>query len=150
MKSYIKQQIIKYGWLILLFISVSVSAQEDPASQLIGTWLFDEQTSFLSMDNETKTRMDTIPQLQTQLLSSYRGRKAFFGSDGTYRVTLADGRNVTGSWQLTATGELQFTDPGGNQTYQKIGELNSIRMVLIPMDSGDFKSVIKQWHYIKL
>lgn len=150
MKSYIKQQVIKYGWLLLLFVSVSISAQEDPASQLIGTWLFDDQTSFSSMDSETKARMDSIPQLHSQLLSSYKGRKAFFGSDGTYTVTLADGRSVTGSWQMTATGELQFTDPQGNQAYQKIGGLNATRMVLIPMDSGDFKNVIREWHYVKL
>jgi len=150
MKLYIKQHIQRYGLLLLLLVSVSISAQEDPASQLVGTWLLDDQASFSSMDSETQARMDSIPQLHNQLLSSYKGRKAFFGSDGTYTVTLSDGRSVSGSWQLISTEELQFTDPGGNTTYQRIGGLNATHMVLIPIDTGDFKSVIRQWHYVKL
>ena len=151
MKSYIniKQYIVSYGCLLLLFMSVSVTAQQDPASQLIGTWVLDEGPSFASIDATTQARMDSIPQVQSQLLTVYRGRKATFGSDGSYTVSLADGRSTTGSWQLTASGEIQLTDPAGNKTYQKIIGLNTNRLVLAPMTSGDFKSILKELHFVK-
>lgn len=138
------------GLLLLLLCSSTVYSQNTIAEELIGTWSFDQATSFATIAPETKAHMDTIPQIQSQLLAAYSGRKVFFGSDGMYRVSLADGRSATGTWQLTLEGELRLTDPSGNVSYQQIVGLQGNRLVLIPIVSGSLKSIIKQQHFVKL
>ncbi|NER12849.1 hypothetical protein GWK08_05315 [Leptobacterium flavescens] len=138
---------------ILFFLALTTStiqAQTTIAEQLAGTWQFDEITSFSTIEPATRAKMDSIPGFKTQLLNAYRGRSTFFGSDGSYKVTLADGRSSTGSWQLTTSGEVQLTDPEGNVSYQRIGTLQNNHLVLIPVTSDGFKSIIKQWHFVKL
>jgi len=138
MKTYktLKRYIVHYGWVLLLWITTSLQAQAT--------------TSFASIEPATQAHMDTIPQIRSQLVSSYRGRKVTFGSDGMYSVSLSDGRTATGSWQLTSSTEIKLTDPRGNVSYQQIASLQGNRLILIPMASGSLKSIIKQQHFVKL
>jgi len=152
MKTYktLKRYIVHYGWVLLLWITTSLQAQATTEAQLVGTWLFEDTASFASIEPATQAHMDTIPQIRSQLVSSYRGRKVTFGSDGMYSVSLSDGRTATGSWQLTSSTEIKLTDPRGNVSYQQIASLQGNRLILIPMASGSLKSIIKQQHFVKL
>ena len=148
---HIKDHMLRYSFFgMLLFICSMGYSQQDPSSELVGTWLLEQQPSFASIDASTQARLDSIPQLQSQLLAAYSGRRAVFGSDGSYTVSLSDGRSASGSWQLISATELKLTDPSGNISYQRIIGLDTNRLVLEPMSSGDFKSIIKQLHFTKL
>ena len=147
---FIKDQLLRGVLFVTLLGSCSIGySQQDPTQQLLGSWQLEETASFASMDTQMRVRLDSLPQLHAQLLTAYRGRSTYFGSDGSYTVSLADGRSVTGRWQLTPAGELELTDPAGNKSYQKIIGLDPTRLVLEPMNAGDFRSILKELHFIK-
>lgn len=151
MKNNIKQAFLLVILLFFLTLTTNTTqAQSTITEQLTGIWQFDDITSFSTIDPATQAKMDSIPAFKNQLLNAYRGRNTYFGSDGSYKVTLADGRSSVGNWRLTSSGEIQLTDLQGNVSYQKIGALQGNRLVLIPVTSGSLKSVIKQLHFVKL
>ncbi|WP_394974006.1 hypothetical protein [uncultured Croceitalea sp.] len=145
-----KKVLLGIGMFFIMLCSNLTQAQTTVFEQLTGTWLFDDATSFATIEPATRAHMDTVPQLKTQLLSAYIGRKVFFGSDGAYKVILSDGRGASGNWKLTPSGEISLTDPQGNVSYQQIGALENNRLVLIPIVSKGFKGIIKERHFVKL
>ncbi|NAS29694.1 hypothetical protein GTQ40_01805 [Flavobacteriaceae bacterium R38] len=147
---------IKHKKAVLLGISMffillcsSTTHAQSTGERLIGNWIFDDVTSFATIEPATQAKMDSIPQFKTQLIQAYRGRSTYFGGDGSYRVTLADGRSVTGNWSLTPSGTIKITDTQGHVSYQQIAALENNRLVLIPVTSGNAKSIVTQQHFIK-
>ncbi|NAS31782.1 hypothetical protein GTQ40_12415 [Flavobacteriaceae bacterium R38] len=134
---------------MLMTISFTIAQEPTIQDQLIGNWIFDDVTSFATIEPATQAKMDSIPQFKTQLIQAYRGRSTYFGGDGSYRVTLADGRSVTGNWSLTPSGTIKITDTQGHVSYQQIAALENNRLVLIPVTSGNAKSIVTQQHFIK-
>jgi len=137
------------GLFLILITTSTLQAQQSVAQQLLGTWELDEPASFSSISPVFQARLDTIPQLQAQLVNSYRGRTTYFGNDGTYRVTLSDGRSITGNWELTTAAELKLTASNGDISYQTIASLQASTLVLIPVVSGNTTSIVSQLHYVK-
>jgi len=147
---HIKTLLSAVGLFLILLCSSATYSQSAVADQLIGTWGFDQAASLASITAETQAKMDTIPAFKTQLLAAYSGRSTYFGSDGMYKVSLSDGRSATGTWQLTGPTELKLTDARGNASYKRIATVQENRLVLIPVPTDGFESIIKQWHFVKL
>jgi len=142
--------LVVIGFFFMILTNNSIQAQESTAQQLVGTWLFDEQSSFATIDPVYKMQMDSLPQFKSQLESAYRGRKIIFGADNSYTTLLADGRQASGTWSLDVNNKIRVLDPVGNAYLYELAQFNGTHMVLIPITQGNTKSTIAQWHFVKL
>ncbi|NAS12674.1 lipocalin/fatty acid-binding family protein [Poritiphilus flavus] len=141
--------------LFLVFISVvltpslELQAQNNQTSTFIGTWTFDHKVSLNKIKAQLQQHLDSLPQLKQQLLDAYVGRKMSFGPNGEFVQSLADGRSVTGSWNLDPNNVLVLTDSSGSSIKQQFSFNGTNRLVLIPVISGDIQAMIPEWHFIK-
>ncbi|WP_435624307.1 hypothetical protein [Flagellimonas sp.] len=144
---YLKYTIIT-ALLSIAFIT-NLSSQQTPAERLVGNWYFDEVSSFATMDTRSRTQMDTIPQLKSQVLNSYRGRRLFISQDGSCSLALANGQTAVFSWSLANDGTLTLTNANGTTVQESVRVLTPNRLVLVPSAKGNARSIIAEQHFIR-
>ncbi|MEO0900582.1 MAG: hypothetical protein AAFY00_00700 [Bacteroidota bacterium] len=125
------------------------SAQANPSEQLLGTWQFDDTSSFATMDGPSKVKLDSLPQLKAQILDSYSGRRLMFSQNGNCTMTLTNGQNFTYGWSLTGDGVLVLTDSAGNTGHETVKVLTNDRLVLVPKTEGDARNIIEEQHFTR-
>ena len=136
---------------LLLGFGISTNAQNAEAD-LIGTWAFDYEASASKMESTVKTRIDSMPaERRAKIESNYRGRSLTFNADGSFSLSLADGRGYTGTWGLdSGSNTLTMTTPRGTVDSHKIKSLTGGNLVLRPETDGrKGKPMIPEWHYNK-
>lgn len=124
-------------------------AQNNEPVTLVGTWTFDHNVSMAKVVSTMQRQLDTVPQLKQQLRALYEGRKMFFGPNGEYVQSLADGRSVSGIWSLAPDNVLTVTNAAGASMKQQLAYLGRNRLTLIPIVSGDTQALISEWHFKK-
>ncbi len=136
---------------IMVFMAIvgTVSAQKDPAGQLVGTWQFDDISSFATMDEASRAHLDSLPQLKAQVLGSYSGRKLSISPNGNCTLSLASGQSASFGWVLSNDGVLTLKDASGNMAHETVRVLTDERLVLVPVVQRDMKNIIGEQHYIK-
>lgn len=154
-----KKRNIKYAYphiFLLLFITVLLSGsiklhgqKVKDVSVLIGTWTFNQGPSFAKIRSELNTQLDSTPEVKSQIISAYVGRKISFYVNGDYLQVLADGRSVSGTWVLDPSNLLSITSANGGVYQQQIIALSNGRLVIAPIVTGDNESIIPEWHFIK-
>jgi len=113
----------------------------------------DYEQSKQKMNSSSRTHLDSIKTGQRERIqNSYTGRKDTYSSDGSYYRLLADGRDVSGTWQLTnKDSQIEITGPDGkSKLLLKIESLKDNKMVLRPVVDGDTKMTIPVWYYTKV
>lgn len=138
--------------LSLVFFNQVASGQErEDQSVLVGTWTLDYDATFAKRESRMKALMDTIPQSQrSSIEDSYKGRTMSFGSDGGFRLSFPDGRNMEGTWSLDqGRMTLLVTDPSKQIHVHWIKELKERVMVLRLEDSGGSKLFVKELYFVK-
>lgn len=125
------------------------AAQQNPSQQLLGTWYFDDASSFATMDTPSKVKLDSLPQLKTQILDSYSGRRFIFSTNGSCMLTLASGQSFTYGWSLSGDGILALTDAAGNVGHETVRVLTNDRLVLVPNAEGEARNLIEEQHFIR-
>ncbi|MEO0900553.1 MAG: lipocalin family protein [Bacteroidota bacterium] len=127
----------------------TICAQQNPAENLVGTWQFDDTNSFATMDTISKVKLDSLPELKAQILSSYSGRSFSFYPDGNCSLKMANGQSFPYDWALTEDSVLVLTDPEGNSGQEMIRVLTNNRLVLVPKVEGKTRNIIEEQHFIK-
>ena len=143
---------LKYSFITALLSIVFISGvhgQQTPAERLVGNWYFDDASSFATMDERSRAQMDTIPQLKSQVLDSYRGRRLNIAQDGSCSLSLANGQTAVFSWSLTNDGTLTLTNSSGATVQESVKVLTPNRLVLVPSARGNARSIIAEQHFIR-
>lgn len=136
--------------ILAVFCNTAILAQKKEVHPLIGTWEFDYTSSVTKIERTSKARLDSVPQQKSTFEAAYRGRKIFFGDDGSFAQQLADGRRSTGTWAADNNNGLVIVDPSGNKYPLNIQTLNKTHLVLKPIVSGEAKPVLPEWYFKKL
>lgn len=146
---------IIYSILLLVFlVPLSSNAQEQKTIEepLVGSWLFNNQSSFAKMESKIKAKYDSISTERKQRIESfYTGRKMHFKADGSFEQTLPDGRKSTGTWILnTQTGSIEVTASNGRVHLQKILKLTQTKLVVQPKGINRGIMILPELHFTKL
>ncbi len=140
--------------IFLIMIPIHVTSQEKSIEKAItGTWVMDYDQSTQKMNSSSRSHLDSIKKGQRdRIQNSYTGRKDTYSADGSYYRLLADGRDVSGSWQLTnKDSQIEITGPDGkSKLIVKIESLKDNKMVLRPVVDDDTKLTIPVWYYTKV
>lgn len=138
--------------LVFLSFPLTGNAQQSVANQLIGTWVFNYESSFSKMKTQTKAHYDSIPMdRKTKIENAYRGRTIAFKKDGSFTQTLSDGRTSLGTWAYNKeTNNIEITSPKGRVYYQKVKKLTVTTVVLKPKSIGKGEMMISEMHFTKI
>lgn len=145
-----------YFALLVIFMMASeniISQEESIANSITGTWVMDyDQTMSKLSDSSLKHLNSTNKDHRDRVKSSYKGRKDTYGVDGSYNRLLADGRDISGRWQLiNKNSQIEITGPDGkSKLYLQIESLDDKLMVLRPIVDEDYKMIIPVWYYTKI
>lgn len=136
-------------FLILIFNCYSVSAQIQ-REQLVGTWVFDYESSMVNMDEKAKKVQAKSPTLQGRLERSYKNRQITLFDNGIYLLRLPGGKQVEGNWTVHAV--------NGNRIIIKtethvqnfiIVRLSQTELVLRLINDGKAKPMFATWYFTK-
>ncbi len=140
--------------IFLIMIPLNVTSQERAVQKKItGTWVMDYNESKQKMNSSSRSHLDSIKKSRRdRIQNSYTGRKDTYSADGSYYRLLADGRDVSGSWQLIyKDSQIEITGPDGkSKLYLEIESLKDNKMVLRPVVDDDTKMTIPVWYYTKV
>ena len=141
-----------YTFLTLIFLTfVQTSNAQTTEEQIIGTWIFNYETSFSTMEDEVKTQYNAMPeQERVKMESAYRGRKITLDSNKNFTQILANGIKSLGMWVLTDTDYLKITTPTGIVFTYKIKTLTPTTLNLILDSDSGVKALIPDLHFTKL
>lgn len=119
--------------------------------QIIGTWIFDYESSVSMMDDRAKAYYDKIPNARRdRIIGSHKGRKVTFRPDGTYDQEMSNGKHNTANWRLSTEGRLELTTKRGIVTSFKIKELEADKLVLEKENTkGGATRVLFAYWYLK-
>lgn len=140
--------------ICLIMIPLNVTSQEKTIQkEIIGTWVMDYNESKQKMNISSRSHLDSIKKGQRdRIQNSYTDRKDTYSADGSYYRLLADGRHVSGSWQLiNKDSQIEITGPDGeSKLYLQIESLKDNKMMLRPVVDDDTKLTIPVWYYTKV
>lgn len=140
--------------ICLIMIPLNVTSQEKTIQkEIIGTWVMDYNESKQKMNISSRSHLDSIKKGQRdRIQNSYTDRKDTYSADGNYYRLLADGRDVSGSWQLiNKDSQIEITGPDGeSKLYLQIESLKDNKMMLRPVVDDDKKMTIPVWYYTKV
>lgn len=137
------------AFLILIFNCYSVTAQIQ-REQLVGTWVFDYESSMANMDENAKKVLAKSPTLQGRLESSYRNRQIILAIDGSYSLHLPDGKQVLGTWELDTNGNTVIIHYQNQNENLSIVTVLSTALVLKPVIDGNVKPMFSTWYFTKI
>lgn len=138
------------GLFILIFNCYSSTAQTQ-REQLVGTWVFDYETSLTHMDEQAKKALAKIPTMQGRLESGFKNRRITLASDGNYLLHLPDGKEVAGTWELdTINGNGIIIHYQYQIENLSIILLSSQALVLKPENNGNAKPMLSTWYFTKI
>lgn len=139
--------------VVIFFISMTGFSQETTvAQQVSGSWTIDYDLMIKSLKGSSKSNLESMDQeRKTRILSAYKGRKVTYSADGSYYQLLADGRDVSGTWQLIENdSQIEVTGPDGKtKLYQEIIKLSDDRLILRPIVEADKTMTIPTWYFTK-
>lgn len=137
---------------VLFFIILStnlVQSQETNANKIAGSWVFDAEASFSSMNKKASAFMDKNPQLKLQVQSAYIGKKITFLSNGVYSQTLSDGKKSSGEWNLN--GAIIFITALDGTVFTYNFELSDASLLLTPtQEQGKSVSIVPNQYFTKI
>lgn len=120
--------------LILLFVVFSMpqrAISQTDHEQIIGTWVFDYETSLEQMSEASKSHFAKIDSIRQGRISQvYKSRKITFNSDGTYIQVFADGKSSTAIWAISGGNSLEISTSYNNSIAFSIKEITSNKLVL--------------------
>lgn len=142
----------KYILFALMFLTFTQSSNAQATEeQIIGTWVFNYESSFSTMDAEVKTQYNVMPeQERAKIESVYRQRKITLDSNKNFTQTLANGIKSVGIWSLADKDYLNITTPTGIVFIYKIKILTSTTLNLILDSNSGAKALISELHFTKL
>lgn len=136
--------------IILLTFIQSLNAQTKE-EQIIGTWVFNYESSLSKMENEVKTQYNVMPeQERAKIESVYRGRKITFDSNKNFTQTLANGIKSVGMWALADNDYLNITTPTGIVFTYKIKIFTPTTLNLMLDNNSGAKALMPELHFTKL
>ncbi len=139
---------IKYILIVAITVMVVIpglQAQQSPSELLVGTWQFDDASSFATMD----PYLNDNSSLQAQVIASYSGRQLSIAADGTFVQTLANGQSITCTWALSTEGALILTDALGNTYHNTLQTLTGTKLVFVPKVGSGTRNLIGEQHFTK-
>lgn len=141
---------IKIIVLVVFVLPLTIQAQTIE-EQLTGSWTFDDQTAFSELSAATQAHFDSIPTAQVMAMKVlYIGRTVNFNADGSFVQQLADGRSVTAQWAYDATlNAVVITHANGGVFKQKVEQLNTTSLLLLPIVDEQVTMYIDRWHFVK-
>ena len=139
------------GLILLIFgLSHTTTSAQTIQEQLIGDWSFNYEASYATVEAKTKTHLEDMQTVRRERIeNSFRNRKMTFLADGTFQLTLSDGRGFTGTWALRDNNTLDINNPNGEVTSHNIESLSTTTLILEPESSGIRKHMFPQWHFTK-
>ncbi len=139
------------SYLLLLVITcTSINAQKiEGQNYLLGTWTFDSTSLKNYMENESKQRLDSLPNVKAVFKEAYEGRKETFMPNGEHLTTLTDGRNTKSKWALDESGILLISYVDGFVQRYRISVLTEKEIVLVPINTGDTRPFMTELHFFK-
>lgn len=139
--------------VMIFFISITGFSQETTVEQQVsGTWTIDYDLMIKSLAESSKANLESMDQgRKTRILSAYKGRQVTYSVDGSYYQLLADGRDLSGTWQLIENdSQIEVTGPDGKtKLYQEIIKLSDDRLILRPIVEADKTMTIPTWYFTK-
>ncbi len=143
---------ILYSLVVCLFVTTIGFGQQDDNSKSIlnGEWMFEFDKSFLSVKESSKIYLDSISGDELKIINSnYKGRRINFKSNGDFIQSLADGRQVSGTWTLDPQKKkIEIKLPNGAIFYQKLKIIDAKSILLAPYQEDTI--IINKWYYTKL
>ena len=148
MKTIYKSIVVMIFFITTTGFSQGKTIQE----QVIGTWSIDYEEMMSNLEEPSREHLDSMKVARrSRILNNYKGRKITFGSDGSYYQLLADGRNVSGTWQLIESdSQIEVTGPDGKaKLFQEIIKLSDTYMILRPIVEDTKTMTIPIWYFTK-
>lgn len=134
----------------LVFQARSIAqVTQDKSSQVIGTWVFNFDTSIGSMDEKAKNHYVKMGvERQEKVKRAYQNRIITFGPDGDFAQELSDGRTVKGTWQINKNKLIEITSPNGSTIAFKIKELNAGVLIIsrVKTDNNKMNMLMSDWY----
>ncbi|WP_350289089.1 hypothetical protein [uncultured Croceitalea sp.] len=138
-----------YFIFIMVLASGKINAQDNKQHPLVGVWLFEETQSFSQMNEKVNAYLSANPELKTQVLSAYIGKKIIFSANGDYAQVLSDGRETYGKWQAQANGQLLINING--TLYEHLCNVAGNKLLISSVkNEGDSENMVPNQYYIKI
>ncbi|WP_394974038.1 hypothetical protein [uncultured Croceitalea sp.] len=151
MKNQINFKTIYYPLFVLFILLNSnlVVAQQTNAEKIVGSWVFEAEASFSSMNKKASDFMNKNPQLKLQIQSAYIGKTITFLSNGNYSQTLGDGAKSSGQWKLNGSTVLIAAPDGAVFSYNF--NLSNTNLLLTAVhEQGKSVSIVPNQYFIKI
>ena len=130
---------------------LSSQAQNITPEQITGSWTLNYTATIENMKPEAKAKFDSMSlQRKSRVQGLYSNRAITLKSDNSYNLTLADGRQINGTWILKV-GEnmIEITDTKGLKHKQKVKAVNDNVLVLLPENIGKGTMLFSELHFSK-
>lgn len=136
--------------LVIFVLNCYVLSAQIQREQLVGNWVFDYDTSMANMPENAKTILLNSSVVKGGLESTFRNRKVTFNTDGSYFLVLIDGREMSGTWNLSGENNNLITITTQNQI-ENISVLMLTNSGLVLKPEGDKVSpFFLQWYFTKI
>ncbi|RXP46195.1 hypothetical protein EC396_14390 [Lutibacter sp. HS1-25] len=137
-------------FLIVVFLGVPFkSICQSNIDQIIGTWVFNYESSIELMDTKAKNHYAKMGAArQEKVKQAYRNRKITFEENGNFIQEFEDGRIVTGTWLINKNKGIEITSPKGSVMGFKIKELtvNVLQISRIKTADNRMNMLIENWY----
>lgn len=136
--------------LVILVLNGYLLSAQIQREHLVGNWVFDYETSMANMPENAKTILLNSSIVKGGVESTFRNRKVTFNTDGSYFLVLIDGREMSGTWNLSGENNNRITITTQNQIENiSVLMLTSSGLVLKP-EGDNVNPFFTQLYFTKI